>query len=237
MIGAIIGAAGSLGSALYSGFKSAKAAKTAKRNIEKQKAENAAWYNRRYNEDGTQRADAQRLLRKTQDAIKNRNKQAAATQAVVGGTEESVAATKEANANALAEAASAINAQADARKDTIEQSYRNTDTNLNNQLNNIETQRAQNIANAGAQAISAAGQVGSAIDSLGSEKTKTADATKAVSGGTDAATTAEGSGAVSGSTGNAQSTTANMWGIAKQVAQDATYGHAKYLGYGNTSRL
>ncbi len=236
MIGAIIGAAASLGSALYSGFKSAKAAKTAKRNIEKQKAENAAWYNRRYNEDGTQRADAQRLLRKTQDAIKNRNKQAAATQAVVGGTEESVAATKEANANALAEAASAINAQADARKDTIEQSYRNTDTNLNNQLNNIETQRAQNIANAGAQAISAAGQVGSAIDSLGSEKTKTADGTKAVSGGTDAATAAD-SNAVSGSTVNSQSTTANMWGIAKQVAQDATYGHAKYLGYGNTSRL
>lgn len=236
MIGAIIGAAASLGSALYSGFKSAKAAKTAKRNIEKQKAGNAAWYNRRYNEDGTHTASAQRLLTMTQDAIKNRNKQAAATQAVVGGTEESVAATKEANAKALAETASSINAQADARKDTIEQSYRNTDTNLNNQLNNIETQRAQNIANAGAQAISAAGQVGSAIDSLGSEKTKTADGTKAVSGGTDAATTAD-SNAVSGSTGNALSTTANMWGIADKVAQDATYGHAKYLGYGNTSRL
>ncbi len=187
MIGAIIGAAASIGSALYSGIKSAQATKKAKRNIEKQKAENAAWYNRRYHEDGTQRADAQRILRKTQDVIKNRNKQAAATQAVVGGTEESVAATKEANANSLAETASAINAQADARKDNIEQSFRQTETNLNNQLNNIETERAKNIANAGAQAVSAMGQLGSAIDSSNNTNAKSADGAKVVSGSTDSA--------------------------------------------------
>ncbi len=189
MIGAIIGAAASIGSALYSGVKSAQAAKKAKRNIEKQKAENAAWYNRRYHEDGTQRADAQRIWRKTQDAIKNRNKQAAATQAVVGGTEESVAATKEANANSLAETASAINAQADARKDNIEQSFRQTETNLNNQLNNIETERAKNIADAGSQAVKAMGELGSAIDSGNSTKTKSDDGAKSVSGSTDSAAT------------------------------------------------
>lgn len=164
MIGAIIGAAAAVGSALYSGIMSGKANRRAKANTEKQKAENTAWYNRRYNEDGTQRADAQRILRRTQEAITNRNKNAAATQAVVGGTEESVAATKNANANALAETASAINAQAEARKDNIESSYRQQDANLNGQLNNIEMTRSQNIANAGSQAIAAAGKIGSAID-------------------------------------------------------------------------
>lgn len=164
MIGAILGAAGSVGSALFSGIKSARAARKAKQQVEQQKAENTAWYNRRYNEDGTQRADAQRLLRRTQEAITNRNKDAAATQAVVGGTEESVAATKKANANALSETASAINAQADARKDSVEASYRSQDSALNNQLNNMELQRSQNIANAGSQAIAAFGKAASAVD-------------------------------------------------------------------------
>lgn len=177
MIGAIVGAAMSAGSALYSGIMSGKANRQAKANIEKQKAENTAWYNRRINEDGMQRADAQRTWRKAQEAITNRNKNAAATQAVVGGTEESVAATKEANANALAETASAINANAEARKDNIESSYRQQDANYNSQLNNLELQRSQNVANAGSQAIAAAGKIASALDTAGvgeGKSTKTA---------------------------------------------------------------
>lgn len=177
MIGAILGAAGSVGSALFSGIKSARAARKAKQQVEQQKAENTAWYNRRYNEDGTQRADAQRLLRRTQEAITNRNKDAAATQAVVGGTEESVAATKKANANALSETASAINANAEARKDNIESSYRSQDSALNNQLNNMELQRSQNIANAGSQAIAAFGKAASAIDAAGVGEGKSTKAT------------------------------------------------------------
>lgn len=176
MIGAIVGAAVSAGSALYSGIMSGKANRQAKANIEKQKAENTAWYNRRINEDGMQRADAQRTWRKAQEAITNRNKNAAATQAVVGGTEESVAATKEANANALAETASAINANAEARKDNIESSYRQQDANYNSQLNNLELQRSQNVANAGSQAIAAAGKIASALDTaeVGEGKSKSA---------------------------------------------------------------
>lgn len=167
----------SVGSALYGGIMSGKANRKAKANVEKQKAENTAWYNRRMNEDGMQRADAQRTWRKTQEAITDRNKQAAATQAVVGGTEESVAATKEANANALAETASAINANAEARKDNIESSYRQQDSNLNGQLNNLEYQRAQNVANAGSQAIAAAGKIASALDTAGVGEGKSTKAT------------------------------------------------------------
>lgn len=161
MLGAIIGAATSI----IGGIKSAKAARKRKRAIVAERAANRAWYQRRYNEVGTQRADAQRILTKTQEAIRKRNREAAATQAVVGGSEESVAATREANAQALADTVSQINAANEQRKDAIEESYRNQDNAYSAQLNGIEAQRSQNIANATTQAISAAGQIASGIDS------------------------------------------------------------------------
>lgn len=167
--GAAISLAGQLGSSLFSGIMQKKAAKKQKENIEKSKAENAAWYNRRYNEDATQRADAQRLLRLTQESIRNRNREAAATQAVVGGTEESVAATKEANAKALADTASAIAAQAEARKDNIEQQYLNRNQALDDQLNGIEANKIQQTADAGSQAIKAFSNMGSALANMPSK--------------------------------------------------------------------
>lgn len=165
MIGAIIGAAAGIGSAIAGGIKSAKAARRQKAQLEREKAENAAWYERRYNEDATQRADAQRLLRQTQESIRNRNREAASTQAVVGGTEESVAATKEANAKALSDTASAIAAQGETRKGQVEESYRNQDRTINKELGEIEANRAKNIAKTSAQAISAMGTLANAIDS------------------------------------------------------------------------
>lgn len=165
MIGAIIGAAAGIGSAIAGGIKSAKAARRQKAQLEREKAENAAWYERRYNEDATQRADAQRLLRQTQESIRNRNREAASTQAVVGGTEESVAATKEANAKALSDTASAIAAQGETRKGQVEESYRNQNRTINKELGEMEANRAKNIANTSAQAISAMGNLAKAIDS------------------------------------------------------------------------
>lgn len=165
MIGAIAGAAVGIGSSIFGGIKSARAARKAKRRIEQSKRDNEAWYNRRYNEDATQRADAQRILRKTQDIIRERNRQAAATQAVTGGSEESVAATREANANALADTASAINANADARKDNIEQQYRARANELDDKLVGVDMQRSQNIANAASQAVKSAASIASSLDS------------------------------------------------------------------------
>ena len=100
LIGSAIGAAGSI----FGGIKASKAMKKIKSNVEAQRQKNQNWYDRRYNEDYTQRADAQRILTQTEESIKNRNKQAAGIQAVMGGTDESVAATKEANSKALADA-------------------------------------------------------------------------------------------------------------------------------------
>lgn len=145
LIGAAIGAAGSI----FGGIAASKAMRKMKANVEAQKKANQDWFDRRYNEDATQRADAQRILTMTEESIKNRNKAAAGAQAVMGGTEESVAATKAANSKALSDATAQIAVNGEQRKDAIENQYQERDTSLNNQLNEIE----QNKANAISQAV------------------------------------------------------------------------------------
>lgn len=112
----------------------------------KQKEANQNWYDRRYNEDATQRADAQRILTQTEESIRNRNRQAAGAQAVMGGTDESTAAAKAANAQALADATSQIAVNAENRKDQIEQTYQQRDSQINEALNNLEINKAQIIS-------------------------------------------------------------------------------------------
>ena len=130
--------------------------KKAKKNIENQRSENESWYNRRYNEDATERADAQRILAKMQESMRERTREAAGVQAVTGGTEESVAAAKKAGNEAMAEAVSQIAVAGDRRKDAIEQQYQARDAQLNGQLNNLETGKAMAIGQA-AQGVAQAG--------------------------------------------------------------------------------
>lgn len=156
--GSAVGAALGIGGAIFGGISASKAMKKAKRIVEGQLKDNQNWYDRRYNEDATQRADAQRVLTATQESIRERNRQSAGTQAVMGGTDESVAAAKAANNEALADAASQIAVNGERRKDSIEQRYLQNKSDLNNQLMGIEvgkanavTQAAQGVAEAGSE--------------------------------------------------------------------------------------
>lgn len=165
MIGALIGAGiGVLGS-VFGGMKASQAAKAAKESKERQKLENENWYNRRYNEDATQRADAQRLLTITQDAIRERNQAAQGRKAVMGGTDESVAATQEAGSKMMADAVGQVAAQAQSSKDRVEQTYMENKKQLDAQLDNIETQRAMSIAQATQGVSGAAANIAGALDS------------------------------------------------------------------------
>lgn len=145
------------------GITASKAIKKAKKATEQQRQKNQDWYDRRYNEDATQRGDAQRILTMTEESIKARNQQAAGSAAVMGGTEESVAAAKAANAQALADATSQIAASADARKDNIEATYMENDNAFNDKLNKFETDRANAIAGAVKGVGEAASQIGSSL--------------------------------------------------------------------------
>lgn len=155
LIGSALGAVGSI----FGGISASKAMKKVQQNLEQQQREAADLYNRRYNEDYTQRADAQRILNMTEQAIKNRNRAAAATQAVMGGTDESVAAEKAANAGAMADTASRIAAAGANRQDEVESQYQNTKANLNNQLNQAQQWKAGQIAQAAGQLVKAGGQM------------------------------------------------------------------------------
>ena len=150
--GGALGAAGSI----FGGISASKAMKRVKKNLQAQKEANQNWYDRRYNEDATQRADAQRILTQTEESIRNRNRQAAGAQAVMGGTDESTAAAKAANAQALADATSQIAVNAENRKDQIEQTYQQRDSQINEALNNLEMNKAQAISQA-VQGVAKAG--------------------------------------------------------------------------------
>lgn len=114
------------------------------------------WYDRNYNQDITQRADAQQLLNYTAEQIKERNKAAAGTQAVMGGTDESLAAEKAGNATAMAETASRIAAAGASRRDNIDSQYLQGMQNIDAQrlsqkdkMSDLESKRAGQISSAG----------------------------------------------------------------------------------------
>lgn len=178
MIGALIGAGIAAASSIYGGIKASNAAKKANKiessNYINQSDDTKNWYDRRYNEDSTQRSDAQRILTITNDAIRQRNRAAAGTAAVTGATEESVAATKAANAAAMSDATSKIAAAGEARKDQIEQEYRTRKSQLDDAHTSYgvgtEINRANNITAATQGVANAAGTLGTSIDAVELQK-------------------------------------------------------------------
>lgn len=145
MLGGLIGGAlGAIGG-IFGGISKNRMLKRQQRMVDEKKRENQDWYDRRYNEDFTQRADAQAMLTHTADMIRRRNQQAAGSAAVMGGTDESVAATKEANAKALADATSQIAVAGEQRKDKIEGQYISRKDALDEQLRALRGQKVDGL--------------------------------------------------------------------------------------------
>ena len=170
MLGTAIGAGLKIAGSIFGGIKASKAMRKYKQQIEQQKQENKSWFDRRYNENATQRADAQAVLSNLREHLKRNSENVAGTQAVVGGTEESVAAQKAADANAMSNAVSNINAMGEARKDAIEQQYQEREDGLNAQLGKVQVGRAQNIANAVKGVSDAATGIAGYVDATEKEK-------------------------------------------------------------------
>lgn len=173
MLGALIGAGIGLASSIAGGIANRKARKKQEQMIAQQQRENQAWYDRTYNADPTKRADTVRLLTQMQEQIKNRNKAAKGRQAVMGGTDDSTTAVKEANNKTLADTTSQIVAANDARKDNIEQQYRERKNQLQNQQMGIEAEKAADTANAVAGVAGTAANIAASLDS-GAGKSKVA---------------------------------------------------------------
>ena len=162
IIGSAIGGALGIGASIFGGISASNAMKKVKNNLEGRISENQNWYDRRYNEDATQRADAQRILAKTEESIRNRNRNAAAAAAVTGASEESRMAQMAANNDALAEAASQIAMSGDRRKDRIEERYMETKSGLEDKINDMERAKAAAVS----EAVKGVAQAGSEMGSV-----------------------------------------------------------------------
>lgn len=168
MIGTLIGAGLGLASSIAGGIANRKARKKQEQMLAQQQRDNQAWYDRKYNEDPTKRADTVRLLTQMQEQIKNRNRAAKGRQAVMGGTEDSTTAVKEANNKTLADTTSQIVAANEARKDAIEQQYQQNKRSIQGQQMQMEAEKAGDTANVVAGVAGTAANIASTLDSVGS---------------------------------------------------------------------
>lgn len=162
-VGALIGGGLQVASSIFGGVQASKAMKKVRKNLQERQKANKAWYDQRYNEDALQRADAQRVLAQTEESIRNRNRQSAGTQAVMGGTEASAAAAREANSTALSSTMASMAASAASRKDAVEQQYMKTRDSLDDSLNDLEIKKAGEIAKAVQGVADAGGKMANAF--------------------------------------------------------------------------
>ena len=164
MIGALIGAGLGLASSIAGGIANRNSRRKQEQMLAQQQRENQAWYDRRYNEDPTKRADTVRLLTQMQEQIKNRNRAAKGRQAVMGGTEDSTTAVKEANNKTLADTTSQIVAANEARKDAIEQQYQRNKRSIQGQQMQMEADKSADTANVAAGVAGTAANIAATLD-------------------------------------------------------------------------
>ena len=184
MIGALIGAGLGLASSIAGGIANRNARRKQEQMLAQQQRENQAWYDRRYNEDPTKRADTVRLLTQMQEQIKNRNRAAKGRQAVMGGTEDSTTAVKEANNKTLADTTSQIVAANEARKDAIEQQYQRNKRSIQGQQMQMEAEKSADTANVVAGVAGTAANIAATLDAGmgGAKKAKNMNATHQLNG-------------------------------------------------------
>lgn len=145
----------SLASGIMGGIKARKAAKAQNALLDKEEKDNQNWFDRRYNEDYTQSAEAQASLQRAKEMTDELYKKQAGASAVSGATDESVAQQKAVNNQTIADTTSNIAANATAQKNNIENRYLDTKNSINNQRLSLLTQQQQAAtqqANQGMQA-------------------------------------------------------------------------------------
>jgi hypothetical protein len=151
VIGAAIGAGAAAIGAGLSALGGARAARQKRRELAKQERENNAWYDQRYNELGTERADAQAALSAMRAAQAQRMSAARGTEAVMGASAGSVAAEKAGANMAMGQTISQMNANNEKNKMAIENAYLQRKNDISNRRLGMYEAQSQNLANAGSQ--------------------------------------------------------------------------------------
>lgn len=163
LIGAAIGAVGSAVGGALSASAARRAARIREQELKKREERQAATYARRVNQDYTQRADAQRMLKITREALKQRTEAAAGRQAVMGTTDSGLAAERELAGNVMADTASQIAAAGEAKKDEAEKIYEQQQDANSQERVDIAAGKAEATGQAVGQMVQGVGQVAGAL--------------------------------------------------------------------------
>jgi hypothetical protein len=123
VIAALISAAAAIGSSIYGGVKGGNARRRQDELLNKQEAENKAWYNSNALGDYMKRQDVQNLMRQLRQQLREQNQTQANMSVVTGATPEQQAAQKELSNRAIADAYSNIAAQGQLYKDRVTDRY------------------------------------------------------------------------------------------------------------------
>lgn len=185
-IGAIIGAVASIGGAVANGVMSSKANSKAeakererealkRKYIEGQLKEENEDYAANINERAMYRYTAQYNANKLSEALREQLKDARGRQAVMGGTDEQIAAQMENNANAMSDYYGNVEMAEEERKKQLEQEHKQRKRELNAAAVDVQDQalahqaeyqraKGQNIANAVGSGINALGSIATGLD-------------------------------------------------------------------------
>jgi len=156
--------AASLASSIFGGSKAAQAANAAERRQRKQEAQEDAWYRRRYNEDYSDTAAGQNLIRRAKEYANENWRKAAGAQAVAGGTATAAQMAKDAGNKMVGDTIADMAATDQQRKTHADDMHRQAQAQFAQMDMQREQQRAQNITTAAQNASNAIMQAGSALE-------------------------------------------------------------------------
>lgn len=169
MIGALIGAGLSVASSIAGNIAARKQRRKAEQKIEEQLEDNQRWRDRNYYQDPTKRGDTMRLMSQLRETLRERSKAARGRQAVMGGTEHSVEAVREANNKTLADVTGNVVAANEARKDRVDEVAEQNKRLLKGQQAGMAIQDASNTAQTVQQIGGVAAHIANGLDSVESE--------------------------------------------------------------------
>lgn len=163
LIGGIVGGIGSAVGGIVGGRAARRAARRNAKILADAEKRNKAWYDREYNSNFLQRADAQAAINKTREMLNERYNASAAAAAVSGATDEAVAQQKLAANEAMSGVMGSIAERADAYKEQVRANYENKQAAIDDAKMGVNNQRAQATAQAASGLAGAAQQLGSVL--------------------------------------------------------------------------
>lgn len=162
LIGGIVGGLGSAVAGIVGGNATKKAAQRNEKLLKEMEESNRAWYDKEYNSNYLERADAQAAIRQTRELLKDRYKDAEGAAMVSGASEESLARQKAANNEVVSDTLSNLAAQGEAYKEGVRANYESKQNAITQQKMDMNSQKAQATAQAAsglANAVSGLGNI------------------------------------------------------------------------------